>query len=190
MFGKDFDYTKFDFDRDLRRVDSLLGPVLNANSPDLRRLKSRGGKILLYAGTADQLVPAPDAITYYERVVKAQGGLRQTQDFCRFFLVPGMEHCGGGPGPNDFGQSLAPNPAPTSRNDVLTALVEWVEHQQAPEQLLVTAPARGGAARQRPVFPYPKFPEYNGGDPARPTSYRGVAHPRGGVPVPAKSYLK
>ena len=192
VFGKDFDYTKFDFDRDLRRVDSLLGPVLNANSPDLRRLRSRGGKILMYAGTADQLVPAPDAINYYERVVKAQGGLRQTQDFFRFFLVPGMDHCGGGPGPNDFGQSLAPHPAPTSRNDVLTALVEWVEHKQVPEQLLATAPAGNEVrpARQRPVFPYPKFPEYSGGDPARPTSYRGVAHPRGGVPAPAESYLK
>jgi len=50
----------------------------------LSLMKARGGKILMYTGTDDQLVPAQDAINYYERVIMAMGGLKQTQDFSGF----------------------------------------------------------------------------------------------------------
>ncbi|MFD1140377.1 tannase/feruloyl esterase family alpha/beta hydrolase [Larkinella insperata] len=194
VFGPNFDYASFDFDRDQDKMDSVLAPILNANDPDLRPLKKRGGKLLMYAGTADPLVPYQDALAYYERVVKAQGGLKPTQEFFRFFLIPGMAHCGGGPGLNDCGQNLALNVPQDRAHDVLTALINWVEQGTGPDQLVATAyqnelPANGVRFR-RPVYPYPKLPRYIKGDPNLPTSYRGVAYPKRTVLTPAGKYLR
>ncbi|MGM9508157.1 tannase/feruloyl esterase family alpha/beta hydrolase [Larkinella sp. GY13] len=194
VFGPNFDFSAFDFDRDQDRMDSVLAPILNANNPDLSSLKKRGGKILMYAGTADPLVPYQDAVTYYERVVEAQGGAKQTTDFFRFFLIPGMAHCGGGPGLNDCGQSLALTVPQDRDHDILTALMNWVEEGKAPDQLIATAYSGGVASNsirfQRPIYPYPKLPTYKRGDPNVPTSYRGVAYPKRAVLSPAKGYLK
>ncbi len=71
-FGSNFDYRKFDFDRDQDAMDKKLAAILNANDPDLSRIQKRGGKILMFTGTADPLVPYQDALNYYERVVQAQ----------------------------------------------------------------------------------------------------------------------
>ncbi len=181
VFGKDFDYTRFNFDRDMAKMDSILAPILNANNPDLSALKNRGGKILMYVGTADQLVPYPDLINYYERVMEAQGDLKQTQDFFRFYLIPGMAHCGGGPGLNDFGSKL-------------TIIQDWVEKGIAPGEIIATAfnccDTIHKVRFRRPVYPYPKFSHYMGGDPTSPSSYNSIDHPRGGVLKPDKAYLK
>ncbi|MFD2937346.1 tannase/feruloyl esterase family alpha/beta hydrolase [Spirosoma flavum] len=194
VFGPDFNYTTFDFDHDQSKMDSVLAPILNANNPDLRAMKKQGGKILMYSGTADPLVPFQDAINYYERVIEAQGGLARTEDFFRFFLVPGMAHCGGGPGLNDCGQNLSFNVPQDSEHDVLTALVKWVEQGSAPDKIIATAFTGGvpreGVRFQRPIYPYPKLPKYLRGDPNFPTSYRGVDHPRKGVLIPASKYMK
>lgn len=193
VFGADFDYTKFDFDRDLDTLDEILAPILNANNPDLSAMKELGGKILMYSGMSDPLVPYQDALHYYERVIQDQGGLAQTQDFFRFFLVPGMGHCGGGPGLNDIGLGGVQNVWQDSEHDVLSALVEWVEHGTAPEKIIATAFkdsfAPNGISFQRPIYPYPKFPEYIGGDPNLPSSYQGADQQRGGVLIPAERYL-
>ncbi|MNO25170.1 Tannase and feruloyl esterase [compost metagenome] len=193
VFGADFDFTKFDFDRDLDTLDERLAPILNANNPDLSAMKTLGGKILMYTGTSDPLVPYQDALHYYERVIQAQGGLAQTQDFFRFFLVPGMGHCGGGPGLNDIGLGGAQSVPQDSGHDILSASVEWVEHGKAPEKIIATAFkdsfAPNGISFQRPIYPYPKLPEYVGGDPNVPSSYQGVEHERGRVLKPAERYL-
>lgn len=181
VFGKDFDYKKFDFDRDQSKVDSILAPMLNANNPDLKSYQKNGGKIIMYTGTADPLVPFQDALNYYERVVVQQGSLKQTQSFFRYFLIPGMGHCGGGPGLSGF------------KNDILTDLVSWVEHGTPPDKLVADAAnccVVNGPRMQRPVFPYPKFPKYVGGDVNAVSSYIGVSHKRNGVVKPAAKYLK
>jgi feruloyl esterase len=194
VFGKDFDYTKFDFDHDMKKVDSILGTILNDTDPNLDRMKNRGGKILMYTGTSDQLVQFQDALNYYERVIKAQHGLKQTQRFFRFFLVPGMGHCGGGPGLNEFGQRLSLNVKQDSEHDVLTAMINWVEKGIAPDKFIATTFNCGntvnGGCIQRPIYPYPKFPGYVGGDPNSASSYRGIDRERGGVLPPAQIFLK
>lgn len=180
-FGKDFDYKTFDFDHDQDRLDALLGPVLNANSPDLSAFKQNGSKLLMYTGTADPLVPYQDALSYYERVMGVQGGLPQTQDFFRFYLIPGMGHCSGGPGLNDGG-------------DMLGALVKWKEEGIAPQQLIGNAyeggDAKKGVRFRRPVYPYPLLPAYKTGDASSPESYEGAAQPAPKVKEPAARYLK
>ena len=194
VFGANFDYQTFDFDKHQAIVDSLLAPILNANNPDLSGFESAGGKLMMYTGTADPLVPYQDAIHYYERVVQRQGSLKKTQRFFRYFLVPGMGHCNGGPGINEFGQTLGTAVPQDSEHDILQALIKWVERGIAPDSIIASALDCCGTEpalkRQRPIYPYPKFPEYIGGDPDLPSSYKAKNHPRGGVTVPAEKYLK
>jgi feruloyl esterase len=194
VFGKDFDYTKFDFDHDMARVDSILGPILNANNPNLKNLKRRGGKILMYTGTADQLVPYPDALAYYKRVIQDQGSLEKTKEFFRYFLIPGMGHCAGGSGVNEIGQFLNPEVTHDAQHDILTALIRWVEKDIAPDSLIATnfncCDTINRIHFQRPVFPWPDFPEYRGGNPDLPSSYKAKEHSSGTLLIPDLKYLK
>jgi feruloyl esterase len=186
-FGADFDWRQFDFDHDLDVLQERLAPILNANNPDLGELKKLGGKILMYSGTADPLVPYQDALNYYERVVEAQQGIEPTQEFFRYFLVPGRCH----------GEDGSPGFSRISGNgeggSVLAAMVEWVEQGKAPDQFTATAYRDGCTSNeiiaQRPVYPYPKFAEYIGGDPGAPSSYKGVEHSDGHILKPADRYL-
>jgi feruloyl esterase len=182
VFGEQFESKQFDFNRDLQKLDSVLAPILNANDPNLSPYKKLGGKMMMYAGTADPLVPYQDALNYYERVIRQQKSLEQTQQFFRFYLIPGMGHCGGGPGLNGF------------TNDVLAELVNWVEKGKAPDQLEATmfncAPANGNPCLKRPVFPYPRFPKYKGGDVTLPGSFIDEVRQQNGTIQPADRYLK
>jgi feruloyl esterase len=203
VFGVDFNYRKFDFDRDQDTVDAALAPILNANNPDVSGMRKQGGKILMFTGTADPLVPFQDTLNYYERVVRTEQSrvgkepssraLARTQEFFRYFLVPGMGHCTDGPGLTDFGQLPTSVSARDSDHDILSALVKWVEQGVAPGKIIATAFVDGiptkGIHFQRPICPYPKFPNYIGGDWKSPSSYRCTDHPRGEVLVPAEKYL-
>src|SRR5262249_48091638 len=97
----DWDPRTFDFDRDLTRADSVIGFV-DANNPDLSAFQKNAGKLLMYHGWADPVVPPEDGIRYYESVANAMGGTETIASFFRLFMVPGMGHCNGGPGPNAF----------------------------------------------------------------------------------------
>jgi feruloyl esterase len=204
--GADFDPLKFDFDRDLDVVDTKLAAVVNANDPDLNGFRRLGGKLLMFTGTADPIVPFPDTINFYERVVERTSvhdsgtkpseaeKLNSTQEFFRYFIAPGMAHCGGGRGVNDVGQWLSSDIPLDSDHDLLSALVKWVENGTAPKQIVATAFVDGQASKgvrfERPICAYPKFPEYVSGDPKLPSSFRCANHPRGGVLKPAQRYLR
>lgn len=85
VFGSNFEPAQFDFNTDVDKMDSVLASLVNANNPDLSALKKRKGKIIMFTGTADPLVPFQDAVNYYERVIAQQRSLRKTQDFFRYF---------------------------------------------------------------------------------------------------------
>ncbi|MDR1743157.1 MAG: tannase/feruloyl esterase family alpha/beta hydrolase [Dysgonamonadaceae bacterium] len=175
VFGSNFKATDFDFDVDMAAVDNKLSLILNANNPDLSVFRKLGGKIIMYHGLADALVPYQDALSYYKRVIEATGSLDQTQGFFRFFLVPGCGHCSGGNGINDFGQGIAASDA-DSQTGIFAALVNWVENDVAPEQI-TGAGTRAGAQFRRPIYPYPLFPHYiEGKDWRLPSSYQPVEH--------------
>jgi feruloyl esterase len=169
-------------------------------------MQQRGGKILMFTGTADPLVPYQDALNYYDRVVHdqerrstdsdgkgQQQGLRTTRQFFRYFLVPGMAHCGDGPGLHDFGQQLQLQGPQDSDHDILTALIRWVEEGVAPDQIIASSYVDDlsgkGIRFQRPICPYPQFPKYVGGDQNSTSSYRCTAHPQDTVLAPAPRYL-
>jgi feruloyl esterase len=142
-----WDWRTFDWDRDVNFVEAQV-PYLSAVSRDLQAFSSRGGKLLMYTGWADPVVPPEDIVSYYEAVARTQGGLRKTQQFFRFFAVPGMGHCGGGSGPNSF--------------DTLSALEAWVEHGRAPERLIAAHSVNGKIDRTRPLCAYPGVARYSG----------------------------
>jgi hypothetical protein len=132
--------------------------IYDATSFDLRAFKARGGKILLWHGWADGAITATSSIGYYEGVTKLMGGRKQTEEFFRLFLVPGVHHGGGGPGLTEF--------------DAMTALENWVKKGQAPEKLIASRSSNGVMERSRPVFPYPVLARYSGnGDPKQADSF-------------------
>ena len=154
---KDADPLKFDFNRgpaSLARARKLY----DATSHDLRAFKARGGKMLMWHGLSDASIVATSSVGYYEGVEKLMGGRAQTQDFLRLFLVPGVHHCGGGPGLAHF--------------DALTLLENWVEKGQAPDVMLASRKVDGVTERIRPIYPYPLLARYAGqGDAKQASSF-------------------
>lgn len=156
-------FANFDFHHDVHTVDHQLADVLNADSTDLSEFEQRGGKLIMYHGWADPLIPSQSSINYFNalatnnrhvQVGLAKGrvsALERTQSYARLFMVPGMYHCSGGPGPNVF--------------DALTPLVTWVEAGVAPETIVATKfvnDAPPTVQMTRPLCVYPEIPRYNG----------------------------
>jgi Tannase and feruloyl esterase len=140
-----YDWLTFNVDTDLDQIQ-WARTVLDATDPDLSRFKARGGKIVSYFGWADPALNPMMGVKYYESVTQKLGP--STTDFYRLFMVPGMYHCGGGPGVSTF--------------DALTPLVEWVEKGIAPQSILGTRLVEGKVVRTRPLCPYPQVAQYKG----------------------------
>ena len=141
------------FESDVEYVDDKFGRIFNAVDPNLRPFRANGGKLIQYHGWSDPDIPPANSINYYESVVRRTGrnsasALHDTQEFYRLFMVPGMQHCAGGPG--------------TPRFDALTALEQWVEQNKAPEQILAGHATNGLIDRTRPLCAYPQEAKYKG----------------------------
>ena len=154
----DWDWHTFDYDKDLALTDEKFAKVMNATDPDLKSFSKRGGKLIMYHGWNDQLIQPYNSIDYYTSVQKKMGakdtdpstrGLAQgIGDFARLFMVPGMQHCAGGVGPNTF--------------DAVTALEQWVEKATKPALLVGSHTSNGVVDRTRPLCPYPQVASYKG----------------------------
>jgi feruloyl esterase len=143
-----WDWRTFDLERDLAAANKVDGGTINAINPDLTPFASRGGKLLMYHGWSDGLVPPRASVNYYTSVVKTMGGPAKTHEWIELFMVPGMGHCGGGEGPNTF--------------DMVTALEQWVEQGKAPERIIASRVTGAGVQRTRPLCPYPQVAAYVG----------------------------
>jgi feruloyl esterase len=132
--------------------ESALSFMQPVNPTDLSALGDRGAKVLVYHGVSDAIFSVDDTTTWYDALRAANDGDAST--FARFFRVPGMAHCGGGPSTDQF--------------DMLTALVAWVETGAAPDSVVAYARGPGNAvgvnpdvpsgwspSRSRPLCPYP-----------------------------------
>ena len=151
----DWDFRSFDYDEDLAFALEKVGRDLDAADPDLRPLRDRGGKLIVYHGWSDADISPLGTIDYYEDVVALIGAgddrataLASTRDFFRLFMAPGMGHCRGGPGPDRF--------------DALTALERWVELGEAPARIVASRVRDGAVDRTRPLCPYPEVARWNG----------------------------
>lgn len=154
---------------------------LNATDPNLAPFFARGGKLILYHGWSDPAIPPLATIDYYNNVV-ATVGPKPASDALRLYLAPGMGHCTGGPGPDNFGQFgwvFTQGPDDIKR-DVSLALEQWVETGTAPEEIIATK-YKGDSRPEnekmtRPLCPYPQTAKYKGtGDPNQAASFSCVA---------------
>lgn len=134
-----------DLDSDVDLVDAALGPTFNNMNPDLRAFQKHGGKLIQYHGYSDPDISPLNSINYYQSVEQQMGDPRS---FYRLFMVPGMFHCSGGPGPNVF--------------DTVTALEQWVEQGKAPSQIVASHRTGGAVDRTRPLCPFPQEAQWKG----------------------------
>jgi feruloyl esterase len=186
VFGAAYDVTKFDFDRDLARVDAELGPIMNQVNPDLSAFAAHGGKLIAFHGYADAIVGPLDTINYFDRI----GAAMPDQDsFMRLYMAPGMAHCTGGEGPDSFGQS-ADRKEGDGDHDLLKALDAWSETGRAPAAIIATKfDAAGSVMGTRPLCPYPQKSVYQGGDAKEARNFRCVVSPGAKFEGPAAAYL-
>jgi len=158
-------FTWRDWKFDLASFEQLdhAAALYDPRSADLRPFRDVGGKLLLWQGTADQASGIDGMPEYYQALRDAVGGLDAARRFARFFLVPGVYHCGGG--------YIA------YQEDFLGAMVNWVEKDQPPVQILATARLEDGNVRERPLFAYPERAKYTGGNVNDAHSFVGVMPP-------------
>ncbi len=149
-----WDPHKFDFDRDVKIADDKGARIFNSTDPNLKAFKNRGGKLILFHGWADAAIAPVNTVNYYESVLGKMGA-KQAAEFVQLYMIPGMQHCSGGPGPNDFG--VMPQNGVDPEHNMANALERWVENGAAPQKVI----AKGGA-RTRPLCPYPQVAKYKG----------------------------
>ncbi len=145
-----FNILKFNFDTDPARMSwfsAIYDTYFDATLTDFRK---HGGKMLFVHGMSDPIFSAKDTLAYYDRLSANNGGLASTQTFARTFLVPGMNHCSGGPATDSF--------------DSVQTMVDWVEKGIAPDTIAATALPTNTyfPNRSRPLCAYPKFAKYKG----------------------------
>ena len=152
----------FDVDRDAPKIYATNDTYTESGMsfmtpPDLlmKQLHAKGGKLIVFHGTADAVFSAVDTINWYEAL--SAHYRRQTKDFARLYIIPGMAHCSGGPACDRF--------------ELFNALVDWVEKGIEPDALVASVnpdnaevPASWSQDRTRPLCAYPAVPVYQGGD--------------------------
>ncbi len=164
-FGPDYDAVKeFDFDTTPAKLKEVAKSQ-DAADPDLSAFQAHGGKLIMYHGWADHSITALRTLQYYDDVRKTVGE-DATDEFVRLFMVPGLHHCGRGPGPWSFGGRGQVALKDDAEHDMLIALDRWVEEGVAPEKLIgvkfVNDDPRQGVALTRPLCPYPQAAQYKG----------------------------
>jgi feruloyl esterase len=132
---------------DVERFEKEQGALVDSANPNLKPFFSNKGKLLVYHGWADPGVPPMGTVNYYNNVIKIVGEA-QTKDSMRLFMVPGMGHCRGGDGTDDF--------------DMIKALETWVEQGKAPERMEASRMRNGKVDRTRPLCAYPQVAVYKG----------------------------
>jgi feruloyl esterase len=152
-----WDFKTVDFAKEVARADEEMGPVLNSNNPDLSAFAALGGKLILFQGWADAAITPFGTIQYY-RDIQRKMGTKEAHQFVRLFMVPGMMHCSGGPGPNTF--------------DAVAALDQWRQKDEVPESMLaakytdsaaaLTGAPPGEPLSTRPLCAYPRVAHWTG----------------------------
>ena len=143
-----WDYKTFNFDSDVAVGDRISKDILSATNPDLKSFFGHGGKLLQYHGWSDPAISPQNSINYYKSVLDTMGGASRVNESYRLFMVPGMAHCSGGDGPDDF--------------DEITALEQWVEKGKPPDRIIASRIRDRKAERTRPLCPYPQVAKYKG----------------------------
>lgn len=142
-----WDFRTLNFGQDIALSDKLYGHILNATDPDLSKFIAHGGKLLLYHGWSDGLIAPQNTVNYYDSVL-ARLGRDKIENSVRLFMIPGMQHCGGGDGPHQF--------------DEMAVLDRWVKSGKTPDRIVTEHRNGPSMDETRPLCPYPQTAKYTG----------------------------
>jgi feruloyl esterase len=157
--------------RDLMLANRVM-PELRADRTAIAPFLARGGKAIIYQGWQDPSVIAGPTIAYYRALGRANGGAAALARNVRLFMVPGMYHCRGGPGADQFGASAQKTTPEDASRDMLWAMINWTERNQAPERLTSARIDNGETRFTRALCPFPQTAAFvPGSDPADAKSY-------------------
>jgi hypothetical protein len=161
----DWSYRGADLGEAVKAADAKMAKNMNATEANLGAFQARGGKLIMYHGWDDPAISALNSIDYYHTVVSAVGP-NNADAFVRLYMAPGMQHCGGGPGPDSFGQE-GPSPMEKdARHSAQLAIEHWVEKGVPPSAIIAGKyegrGATGDVKMTRPLCPYPQGAKYKG----------------------------
>ena len=129
-------------------LDRTFGPMETKDPTKLQSFIRRGGKMIIYHGTSDPAIPAARSVQFMNELAKTMHGAAKAGENVRLFLVPGMQHCSGGIGPDQF--------------DTLSAIEAWVEKGKAPDAIAASTKADSPTPHNLPLCPYPRQARYSG----------------------------
>lgn len=151
---------------DVERAARMDGGVIATSNFNLKPFFERGGKLLMWHGWADPQVPAEHSILFFNNVLRTVGA--EAEQSAALFMLPGVGHCSGGPGPDNF--------------DKMDAISAWVEHGRKPQQIIASHTTEGRIDRTRPLCPFPQVARYRGqGSTDEAASFSCVLEPPSGL---------
>ncbi|MGZ9812299.1 tannase/feruloyl esterase family alpha/beta hydrolase [Pseudoroseicyclus sp. H15] len=137
-------YEGFDPEAEIANAAAIAGDI-GAESADLSEFFAGGGRLIMYHGWADPGISPYNSLEFFGDIQEQSAG---AEDSARLFMVPGMGHCGGGPGPTSF--------------DMLSEIDAWVTEGTAPEAIPAAHLTDGAADHTRILCPFPQVAAYSG----------------------------
>jgi feruloyl esterase len=162
-----WDYHSMNLATDIDRAAKSGNDVLYTADANLKPFFDRGGKLLMYHGWSDPQVSPVNSLIYYDKVMKTVGKDKAATSF-ELFMIPGVNHCQGGPGTDTF--------------DKVKVMEQWVEQGKKPAQIIASHLTNGKVDKTRPLCPYPQVARYKGaGDTSDASNFVCAAEPAAGA---------
>ncbi len=164
---KSLSYAQLALASDRAKASQAAYSEIDTDNPDLSRFKARGGKLITFHGTADNIIPHAGTVQYYSRVASTMGGLANVQSFYKLYLVPGMGHF-----PFNGTANATANPPIPGEPLKYQMLTDWVEKGIEPGRVDVTSATNGSlTAKGMAMCVYPQKPVYSSGNIFSANSY-------------------
>ena len=135
-------------DKLVAMVNRAMGPGETKDPAKLLPFIQQGRKLIIYHGASDPAIPAERSVMFYHELATTLHGMQKAEASVRLFLVPGMQHCAGGIGPDQF--------------DTLSAIEAWVEHGRPPQAIVASTKPDAAAPHSLPLCSYPQQARYSG----------------------------
>jgi feruloyl esterase len=143
----DWDWRSFDPTVDLDAALAKNTGLTDFDYPTLKPYFDRGGKLLLYHGWNDSTISPVGTVDYFKSI-QQRLGKSVVGKSVQLYMVPGMEHCDGGPGTDLF--------------DKMAAIEQWVATGSAPSTIVASHRTGATVDRTRPLCPFGQVAKYKG----------------------------